>query len=74
MPGGRVSGGHGRGGTVVGDGSYRLPAAIAELGATSLGQIVGTLELKRAATGVIWSTNFHALKPLIDFGSSFRLA
>ena len=22
-----------------------------------------------AATGVIWATNFHAMKPLIDFGS-----
>ena len=22
-----------------------------------------------ASTGIIWATNFHAMKPLIDFGS-----
>ena len=30
---------------------------------------VRALSMACASTGIIWATNFHAMKPLIDFGT-----
>src|SRR4029079_7494401 len=33
-------------------------------------ECVREISKRCASTGVIWATNFHAMKPLIDFGSA----
>jgi alkylation response protein AidB-like acyl-CoA dehydrogenase len=48
-----------------------VPEAYGGAGLSYAGYLACVREISRAcaSTGIIWATNFHAMKPLIDFGS-----
>src|SRR4030088_678524 len=50
--------------------SMFVPAAYGGAGLSYAAYLACVREISRgcASTGIIWATNFHAVKPLIDFG------